>query len=129
MNVTNKIAWIVGENEGKFLSLYGDIGVTNLGETKMASDRPVLYRPNRLWFAEKPLVKDQMQVLMNVGMIQESDSDYRSLNALTVKNRSPLPSRISSIGWQENVYRLHWIWHRGINRYHCIVIILTRLRL
>lgn len=91
----------------------GDLGVTDLGSMKirLTSDRPVVYRPYRLSITERALVREKVQELLDAGVIQESDSeyaspivlvpkkngelrmcvDYRSLNAITVKDRSPLP--------------------------------------
>lgn len=80
-------------------------------EIKLNSDVPVHYRPYKLSADEKLRVRDIINDLMDKGIIRESQSeyaspiilvkkkdgsdrmcvDYRALNAVTVKDRFPLP--------------------------------------
>lgn len=90
----------------------------NLGKTdtvkmeiKCLSDVPIVYRPYRLPEIEKAMLRKIIAELLENGIIQESQSpyaspvilvkkksgdyrmccDYRRLNAVTVKNKLPLP--------------------------------------
>jgi hypothetical protein len=74
---------------------------------RLHDDVPVTYRPYRLAYSERNIVRDIVQDLMDNGIVRESESpysspillvkkktgeyrmcvDYRSLNAKTVKDR------------------------------------------
>ncbi|KAK9695492.1 hypothetical protein QE152_g32532 [Popillia japonica] len=77
----------------------------------LSDDTPVVYRPYRLSYNERQVVRDMVSDLLDNGIIRESDSpyaspillvkkkngeqrmcvDYRALNAKTIKDRFPLP--------------------------------------
>ncbi|CAK9796589.1 Transposon Ty3-I Gag-Pol polyprotein [Anthophora quadrimaculata] len=90
-----------------------DLGKTNTiaMEIKCLTDEPIVYRPYRLAESEKRVVREIIADLLANGIIRESESpyaspitlvkkktgdvrmcvDYRKLNAITTKNKSPLP--------------------------------------
>nr|XP_012138507.1 PREDICTED: uncharacterized protein K02A2.6-like [Megachile rotundata] len=90
-----------------------DLGRTNTVsmEIKCLTDEPVAYRPYRLAEPQKVIVRSIIEDLLNNGIIRESDSpyaspitlvkkktgdfrmcvDYRKLNAITIKDKHPLP--------------------------------------
>lgn len=91
-----------------------EIGTTNLGtmNIKVTTDKPVNKKPYRLAHSEREIVNKKVDELLEAKIIQESQSeyaspiilvrkangdyrlcvDYRSLNAITVKERFPLPN-------------------------------------
>ncbi|CAK1597720.1 unnamed protein product [Parnassius mnemosyne] len=90
-----------------------DLGVTNLSEMtiELTSKTPVFHKPYRLGYKELEIVRAKVKDLLDAGIIRESQSnyaspvvlvkknngdsrlciDYRALNAITVKDRFPLP--------------------------------------
>lgn len=94
------------------------MSLNNLGKTntvklviKYVTEEPVVYQPYRMPAAEKHIVRDMIQELLDNTIIQESQSayanpillikkktgdyrlcvDYRHLNAITVLDHFPLP--------------------------------------
>lgn len=106
----------------ELLSQFGDCFAANtqeLGRTdlvkmpiKLTTDQPVFRRPYRLSHTEQEIVKSKISDLLSAGIIKESQSsyaspvvlvkkkngdsrlcvDYRALNAITVRDRHPLPN-------------------------------------
>ncbi|XP_045782267.1 uncharacterized protein LOC123878935 [Maniola jurtina] len=96
-----------------FASSPTDIGETDLGEMsiKLTTDKPVNRKPYRLAHAEREVVTSKIEEMLESNIIRESASeyaspiilvrkkngdyrlcvDYRALNAVTVKERFPLP--------------------------------------
>lgn len=90
-----------------------ELGLTSLAEMeiKLNTDRPVYHRPYRLSLPELSTVREKVKDLLEAGIIRESNSDfaspvvlvkkkngdirlcvdYRALNAVTIKDRFPLP--------------------------------------
>lgn len=90
-----------------------DLGITNLSEMdiKLNSSTPVFHKPYRLAHKELEIVRSKVRDLLDAGIIKESQSnyaspvilvkkkngdsrlcvDYRALNAITIKDRFPLP--------------------------------------
>lgn len=96
-----------------FASSTKEIGCTNLGEMQihLTSDKPIHRRPYRLAHSVREVVSNKIKDLLDGNIIRESTSDYaspiilvrkkngdyrlcvdyRDLNAITVKERFPLP--------------------------------------
>lgn len=91
-----------------------ELGTLKLGELDIAlekNSKPICYRPYRLSFKEREVVRDKVLDLLKAGIIRESDSnfaspvvlvkkkngdyrlcvDYRGLNKITVKDIYPMP--------------------------------------
>ena len=90
------------------------LGCTDLLQMKIKlnSEQPVYRHPYRLSHSEQEIVKSKVSELLNAGIVQESESsfaspvilvkkkngdyrlciDYRALNAITIKDRYPLPN-------------------------------------
>lgn len=96
-----------------FASSPHELGCTNLGEMhiKTTTDKPINRKPYRLAHSERKIVADKIEEMLESQIIRESTSeyaspillvrkkngdfrlciDYRALNAITVKERFPLP--------------------------------------
>lgn len=112
-NDKNNLFQLLLQYSDCFASSVKDVGVTNLGEMriKLTTDTPVNKKPYRLAYSEKKIVAKKINELLDSNIIRESSSeyaspiilvkkkngdfrlcvDYRSLNAITVKERFPLP--------------------------------------
>lgn len=96
-----------------FASSPEDVGETDLGEMdiKLTTDKPINRKPYRLAHTEREVVNRKINEMLESNIIRESTSeyaspiilvrkkdgdyrlcvDYRALNAVTVKERFPLP--------------------------------------
>lgn len=108
-----KLHSILIKHRSCFASSTDELGCTDATEMniKLMSDKPVYHRPYRLSLPELQVVRDKVRDLLRAGIIRESDSeyaspvvlvkkkngdmrlcvDYRALNAVTIKDRYPLP--------------------------------------
>lgn len=97
-----------------FASSTHDLGCTSLVQMKinLTTDKPIHRQPYRLSHSEQEIVKTKVNELLDAGIVKESESeyaspvilekkkngdsrlcvDYRALNAVTVKDRHPLPN-------------------------------------
>lgn len=111
--VRQNLLQIIQEYSDCFSADTGELGVTNKIEVniELNSDKPVCYRPYRLSFAEKEIMREKVSDMLSNGIIRESSSnyaspiilvrkkngdhrlcvDFRKLNSITVKDKYPLP--------------------------------------
>ncbi|CAB3248007.1 unnamed protein product [Arctia plantaginis] len=104
---------LLKQYQGCFSSGLKDLGFTNIVEMviELEDSRPVVYRPYRLSYSERDLVRSMVQEMIESGIICESKSpyaspillvkkktgekrlcvDYRALNNKTKRERYPLP--------------------------------------
>lgn len=90
-----------------------DLGYTTAGEViiKLTDTEPVVYRPYRMSYGERTLVRNMVQEMLDAGILRESSSpyaspivlvkkktgekrlcvDYRALNKRTKRDHYPLP--------------------------------------
>lgn len=90
-----------------------DLGFTTAGEVviELKDTEPVVYRPYRMSYGERALVRDMVQEMLEAGILRESSSpyaspivlvkkktgekrlcvDYRALNKRTKRDHYPLP--------------------------------------
>lgn len=111
--VVQKLTQILQDYSDCFSESTCELGVTNKVELniELNSDKPVCYRPYRLSFAEKAVMREKIDDMLSNGIIRESSSnyaspiilvrkkngdfrlcvDFRKLNSITVKDKYPLP--------------------------------------
>ena len=104
---------ILNEYRDCFALDLSELGKTNIAEAKieLTSSIPVYYKPYRVSYAERDKVRDIIDELKQHGIVRDSNSqyaspillvkkktgetrlcvDYRALNAITKKQRFPLP--------------------------------------
>lgn len=98
-----------------FAESSNELGTMKCGEMSinlLKDAKPVCYRPYRLSYQERDVVRDKINDLLKAGVIRESDSDfaspivlvkkksgdvrlcidYRALNKITVKEVYPIPN-------------------------------------
>ncbi|XP_061705652.1 uncharacterized protein LOC133516650 [Cydia pomonella] len=112
-SVLNKLSQILQEFSDCFSEDTRELGVTNKIELniELNSDKPVCYRPYRLSYSEKTVMREKIEDMLSNGIIRESTSnyaspiilvrkkngdfrlcvDFRKLNSITVKDKYPLP--------------------------------------
>lgn len=71
-----------------FSSGLKDVGFTNAGEMviELTDSEPVVYRPYRMSYSEKELVRCMIQEMLDARIVQESTSPYASPIVLVKKN-------------------------------------------
>ncbi|CAK1595240.1 unnamed protein product [Parnassius mnemosyne] len=109
----NKLADLLDKYKGCFSSNLHNLGFTTAAEMviHLKDSSPIVYRPYRLSFADRQLVRNMIQEMLDCGIVRESASpyaspivliqkksgekrlcvDYRALNNKTIKEHYPLP--------------------------------------
>lgn len=111
--IEQELIKILQEYSDCFSANTSELGLTNKVELniELTTDKPVCYRPYRLSFFEKDIMREKIDDMLSNGIIRESSSnyaspivlvrkkngdyrlcvDYRKLNSITVKDKYPLP--------------------------------------
>lgn len=104
---------LINENRSCFAMTLEELGCAKNAKMsiKLLSEKPIFYRPYRMAHTEREEVKKMIAKLQDAGIIRDSDSpyaspillvkkpngekrlciDFRKLNAITEKDRHPLP--------------------------------------
>jgi len=139
-----RVAHLIQRFQDTFVKSSIEMGLTNVGEHKIDTGdaEPVRDRPRRIPLHKRPMVEQKVKEMLEVGVIQPSESpwsacpvlvtkpdgsirwcvDWRKLNQVTIKDRYPLPriedclEAMEGAEWFSSLDLQHGYWQIPLRR-------------